>query len=115
MEASGFDLFGILKDYRLIVLSQEHVEQENVVPDFQNSNMSAASWPTDAVLVNSHELLATVFLLVIYILLQFYKWFTDLESATKSEWEEKYRQYVSTLKQRIQTCDEVLSQVYLWL
>ncbi|CAN6442670.1 unnamed protein product [Victoria cruziana] len=76
-------------------LSQEqHVEQENVVPDFRN--MSEASWPTDTVLVNSHE---------------FYKWFTDLESATKSEWEEKYRQYVSTLKQRIQTCDEVLSQV----
>ncbi|KAL5572282.1 hypothetical protein UlMin_021879 [Ulmus minor] len=42
---------------------------------------------------------------------QFYKWFTDLESAMKSETEEKYRQYVNTLTDRIQTCDGILRQV----
>uniref|UniRef100_A0A2P2K571 Conserved oligomeric Golgi complex subunit 3 n=1 Tax=Rhizophora mucronata TaxID=61149 RepID=A0A2P2K571_RHIMU len=50
----------------------------------------------DAVLVNTN---------------QFYKWFTDLESAMKSETEEKYQHYVNTLTERIQTCDEILSQV----
>ncbi|KAL0825736.1 hypothetical protein Bca101_049413 [Brassica carinata] len=33
----------------------------------------------------------------------FYKWFTDLESAMKSETEEKYLHYVNTLTERIQT------------
>uniref|UniRef100_A0A803M8V6 Conserved oligomeric Golgi complex subunit 3 n=1 Tax=Chenopodium quinoa TaxID=63459 RepID=A0A803M8V6_CHEQI len=42
---------------------------------------------------------------------QFYKWFTDLEAAMKSETEEKYRHYVDTLIQRIQTCDDILRQV----
>ncbi|CAN7054316.1 unnamed protein product [Brassica rapa subsp. trilocularis] len=42
---------------------------------------------------------------------QFYKWFTDLESAMKSETEEKYRHYVDTLTDRIQTCDDILHQV----
>ncbi|KAM6583691.1 hypothetical protein CsatB_010693 [Cannabis sativa] len=42
---------------------------------------------------------------------QFYKWFTDLETAMKSETEEKYRQYVNTLTERIQTCDGILHQV----
>ncbi|XP_024973744.1 conserved oligomeric Golgi complex subunit 3 isoform X3 [Cynara cardunculus var. scolymus] len=42
---------------------------------------------------------------------QFYKWFTDLEAAMKSETEEKYQQYVSTLTERIQTCDGILQQV----
>ncbi|CAL1356396.1 unnamed protein product [Linum trigynum] len=42
---------------------------------------------------------------------QFYKWFTDLESAMKSETEEKYQHYVSTLTDRIQTCDDILRQV----
>nr|KAJ0188421.1 hypothetical protein LSAT_V11C900475960 [Lactuca sativa] len=42
---------------------------------------------------------------------QFYKWFTDLEAAMKSETEEKYQQYVSTLTERIQTCDSILQQV----
>ncbi|KAG4378467.1 hypothetical protein GLYMA_17G045100v4 [Glycine max] len=42
---------------------------------------------------------------------QFYKWFTDLESAMKSETEEKYQHYVNTLTDRIQTCDEILQQV----
>ncbi|PKA50592.1 hypothetical protein AXF42_Ash013807 [Apostasia shenzhenica] len=50
----------------------------------------------DVVLVNTH---------------QFYKWFTDLESAMKSETEEKYRLYVNTLVERIQLCDGILEQV----
>ncbi|OAY85675.1 Conserved oligomeric Golgi complex subunit 3 [Ananas comosus] len=50
----------------------------------------------DAVLVNTH---------------QFYKWFTELESAMKSETEEKYRFYVNTLMERIQICDGILQQV----
>nr|VDD22987.1 unnamed protein product [Brassica oleracea] len=41
---------------------------------------------------------------------QFYKWFTDLESAMKSETEEKYLHYVNTLTERIQTCDNILPQ-----
>ncbi|KAJ8774581.1 hypothetical protein K2173_017027 [Erythroxylum novogranatense] len=50
----------------------------------------------DAVLVNTN---------------QFYKWFTDLELAMKSETEEKYQHYVNTLTERIQTCDDILHQV----
>ncbi|WOK92079.1 conserved oligomeric Golgi complex subunit 3 [Canna indica] len=50
----------------------------------------------DAVLVNTH---------------QFYKWFSDLESAMKSETEEKYRLYVNTLVERVQICDGILQQV----
>ncbi|KAF1887450.1 hypothetical protein Lal_00040504 [Lupinus albus] len=42
---------------------------------------------------------------------QFYTWFTDLESAMKSETEEKYQHYVNTLTERIQTCDDILQQV----
>ncbi|PKU70495.1 conserved oligomeric Golgi complex subunit 3 isoform X1 [Dendrobium catenatum] len=42
---------------------------------------------------------------------QFYKWFTDLESAMKSETEEKYRLYVNTLMEHIQICDGILEQV----
>ncbi|GMJ07578.1 Conserved Oligomeric Golgi Complex 3 [Hibiscus trionum] len=41
----------------------------------------------------------------------FYKWFTDLESAMRSETEEKYQHYVNTLTDRIQTCDDILQQV----
>ncbi|KAG8373876.1 hypothetical protein BUALT_Bualt11G0070900 [Buddleja alternifolia] len=41
---------------------------------------------------------------------QFYKWFTDLEAAMKSETEEKYQHYVRTLTERIQTCDSILHQ-----
>ncbi|XP_071732127.1 conserved oligomeric Golgi complex subunit 3-like isoform X4 [Rutidosis leptorrhynchoides] len=44
-------------------------------------------------------------------LIQFYKWFMDLEAAMKSETEEKYQQYVNTLTERIQTCDGILQQV----
>ncbi|KAM7513491.1 hypothetical protein LguiA_003074 [Lonicera macranthoides] len=42
---------------------------------------------------------------------EFYKWFTDLEAAMKSETEEKYQHYVNTLTERIQTCDGILQQV----
>ncbi|XP_024387285.1 conserved oligomeric Golgi complex subunit 3 [Physcomitrium patens] len=42
---------------------------------------------------------------------QFYKWFTDLESAMKSETEEKYRQYVNTLTGHLETCDEILAHL----
>ncbi|KAF5456269.1 hypothetical protein F2P56_025769 [Juglans regia] len=42
---------------------------------------------------------------------QFYKWFTGLESSMKSETDEKYQQYVTTLTERIQTCDGLLGQV----
>ncbi|XP_039127489.1 conserved oligomeric Golgi complex subunit 3 isoform X2 [Dioscorea cayenensis subsp. rotundata] len=54
------------------------------------------SGTVDAVLVNTH---------------QFYKWFTDLESAMKSETEEKYRLYVNTLVERVEICDGILRQV----
>ncbi|KAG2584259.1 hypothetical protein PVAP13_6KG286200 [Panicum virgatum] len=50
----------------------------------------------DAVLVNTH---------------QFYKWFAELESAMKSETEEKYRLYENTLQERVNTCDGILKQV----
>ncbi|KAH0970877.1 hypothetical protein GBA52_023033 [Prunus armeniaca] len=40
---------------------------------------------------------------------QFYKWFTDLEACFETE--EKYRHYVDTLTERIQTCDGILGQV----
>ncbi|ONM04388.1 sec34-like family protein [Zea mays] len=50
----------------------------------------------DAVLVNTH---------------QFYKWFSELESAMKSETEEKYRLYENTLQERVNTCDVILKQV----
>lgn len=53
-------------------------------------------FPTEAVLVNSH---------------QFYKWFTDLESAMKSETEEKYQRYVNTLTEHMQMCDLILGQL----
>ncbi|KAJ4769136.1 Conserved oligomeric Golgi complex subunit 3 [Rhynchospora pubera] len=50
----------------------------------------------DAVLLNTH---------------QFYKWYAELESAMKSETEEKYRLYEDTLTERIQICDQILQQV----
>ncbi|EFJ16218.1 hypothetical protein SELMODRAFT_116626 [Selaginella moellendorffii] len=40
----------------------------------------------------------------------FYKWYSDLESAMKSETEEKYRQYVNTLTGHLNTCDGILEQ-----
>lgn len=42
---------------------------------------------------------------------QFYKWHSDLESAMKSETEEKFRQYVTALTLHLETCDSLLSQV----
>ncbi|XP_057864087.2 conserved oligomeric Golgi complex subunit 3 isoform X1 [Cryptomeria japonica] len=72
----------VMKDSSLAVLSVDKPSQ--------------ASWPTEVVLLNSH---------------QFYKWFTDLESAMKSETEEKYRHYVNTLTQHLLTCDQILHQV----
>ncbi|KAJ1268687.1 hypothetical protein BS78_07G153900 [Paspalum vaginatum] len=50
----------------------------------------------DAVLVNTH---------------QFYKWFAELESAMKSEKEEKYRLFENTLEECVNTCDGILKQV----
>ncbi|KAF5181180.1 Conserved oligomeric golgi complex subunit [Thalictrum thalictroides] len=41
----------------------------------------------------------------------FYKWFSELELSLKSETEEKYRHYVNTLSERIETCDGILDQV----
>ncbi|CAI5498530.1 unnamed protein product, partial [Closterium sp. Naga37s-1] len=42
---------------------------------------------------------------------QFYKWHSDLETAMKSETEEKYRQYVCVLETHLQTCDHILMQL----
>ncbi|CAI6000927.1 unnamed protein product [Closterium sp. NIES-65] len=42
---------------------------------------------------------------------QFYKWHSDLETAMKSETEEKYRQYVCVLETHLQTCDHILIQL----
>ncbi|KAL7133315.1 hypothetical protein ABFS83_12G132400 [Erythranthe nasuta] len=73
------------------------------VAGFENSlsistkhNIGEDSGAIEAVLVNTN---------------QFYKWFTDLEAAMKSETEEKYQHYVRTLTERIQTCDTILNQV----
>nr|PNR40884.1 hypothetical protein PHYPA_018287 [Physcomitrium patens] len=41
----------------------------------------------------------------------FYEWYTDLESATKSETEEKYRRYVDTLTGHLQICDDILAHL----
>ncbi|KAB5538326.1 hypothetical protein DKX38_015859 [Salix brachista] len=59
-------------------------------------NSFGESQGIDAVLVNTN---------------QFYKWFTDLESAMKSEAEEKYQHYVNNLTVHIETCDDILHQV----
>lgn len=78
-------------------LAQEHVSrQENVLSAAKKDSALGDPEVIEAVLVNTN---------------QFYNWFTDLESAMKSETEEKYRHYVNTLTERIQTCDEILSQV----
>ncbi|KAH9290602.1 hypothetical protein KI387_034719, partial [Taxus chinensis] len=78
-------------------LAQEPtVRQDSSMAVLSVNKPSQASWLTEAVLLNGH---------------QFYKWFTDLESAMKSETEEKYSQYVDTLTQHLQTCDRILHQV----
>ncbi|CAL9095340.1 unnamed protein product [Musa textilis] len=78
-----------------------HLSQEQILggPGASASPQESTledSGAIDAVLVNTH---------------QFYKWFSDLESAMKSETEEKYRLYVNTLVERVQICDEILQQV----
>lgn len=78
-------------------LSQEPVTgHENALSVSSREDTLENSGAIDVVLVNTH---------------QFYKWFTELESAMKSETEEKYRHYVNTLTERIQTCDDILNQV----
>ncbi|AAG30981.1 unknown protein [Arabidopsis thaliana] len=77
-------------------LVHEHVHRpENGLSVSVEDTHLGDSGAIEAVLVNTN---------------QFYKWFTDLESAMKSETEEKYRHYVSTLTERIQTCDNILHQ-----
>ncbi|KAK4755603.1 hypothetical protein SAY87_009360 [Trapa incisa] len=78
-------------------LMQENVSslENGLVAMTKDSNFGKEG-SVDAALVNTN---------------QFYKWFTDLESAMKSETEEKYQQYVITLTERIQTCDGILQQV----
>ncbi|URE08180.1 Sec34-like family [Musa troglodytarum] len=78
-----------------------HLSQEQILggPGASASPQESTledSGAIDAVLVNTH---------------QFYKWFSDLESAMKSETEEKYRLYVNTLVERVQICDEILQQL----
>ncbi|XP_037491030.1 conserved oligomeric Golgi complex subunit 3 isoform X2 [Jatropha curcas] len=79
-------------------LAQDHISrQENGGLAVTNKDSAFGdSQAIEAVLVNTN---------------QFYKWFTDLESAMKSETEEKYQHYVNTLTERIQTCDGILHQV----
>lgn len=78
-------------------LSQEvDAEKHDALSLSEKDSTSEDSCTIDAVLVNTH---------------QFYKWFTELESAMKSETDEKYRQYVNTLTERIEICDGILSQV----
>lgn len=70
--------------------------QENTLSVKTEDNCFDDSGAIQAVMVNTN---------------QFYKWFMDLESAMKSETEEKYQHYVNTLTERIQTCDDILQQV----
>nr|XP_029124233.1 conserved oligomeric Golgi complex subunit 3 isoform X2 [Elaeis guineensis] len=78
-------------------LSQDQVPGKDCNLSISTQDSTAEeTGATDAVLVNTH---------------QFYKWFTDLESAMKYETEEKYRLYVNTLMERIQICDGILQQV----
>ncbi|GAB2291595.1 Golgi transport complex subunit 3 [Dionaea muscipula] len=78
-------------------LVQDHISrQENGLTVSTKDTTSVDSAAIEAVLVNTN---------------QFYKWFADLEAAMKSETEEKYRHYVETLTQRMQTCDDILRQV----
>ncbi|KAH9619484.1 hypothetical protein KSS87_019429 [Heliosperma pusillum] len=79
-----------------LVQDQMPGQENGLSVDTQDSVADHSSAAIEAVLVNTN---------------QFYKWFTDLEAAMKSETEEKYRHYVDTLTQRIQTCDVILRQV----
>uniref|UniRef100_A0A453MJU2 Uncharacterized protein n=1 Tax=Aegilops tauschii subsp. strangulata TaxID=200361 RepID=A0A453MJU2_AEGTS len=64
--------------------------------DADNDSAFEEAGAVDAALVNTH---------------QFYKWFVQLESAMKSEIDEKYRLYESTLQEHVNTCDGILRQV----
>ncbi|KAL3535471.1 hypothetical protein ACH5RR_003932 [Cinchona calisaya] len=78
-------------------LSQENVTgDDNGLSIFTKHDTIEDSRTIETVLVNTN---------------QFYKWFTGLEAAMKSEREEKYQHYVSTLTEQIQTCDGILHQV----
>ncbi|KAI8019354.1 Conserved oligomeric Golgi complex subunit 3 [Camellia lanceoleosa] len=80
-----------------VKLSQEHVHgQDNGLSISTKHCTVEESGAIEAVLVNTN---------------QFYKWFTDLEAAMKSETEEKYQHYLTSLTERIQTCDGILHQV----
>ncbi|KAG9459772.1 hypothetical protein H6P81_004280 [Aristolochia fimbriata] len=78
-------------------LAQEPASgQENSLSVSSKVDTFEFSGATEMVLVNTH---------------QFYKWFTELEFAMKSETEEKYQHYVDTLTARIETCDGILNEV----
>ncbi|XP_043696777.1 conserved oligomeric Golgi complex subunit 3 isoform X5 [Telopea speciosissima] len=80
-----------------INMSQEHISvQDNGLSVSPKDNSFGDSGVVETVLVNTH---------------QFYTWFTNLESAMKSETEEKYRHYVNTLMEQMQICDDILRQV----
>ncbi|PSS24690.1 Conserved oligomeric Golgi complex subunit 3 like [Actinidia chinensis var. chinensis] len=80
-----------------VKLSREHVYgQDNGLSISNKHSTVEESGAIEAVLVNTN---------------QFYKWFTDLEAAMKSETEEKYQHYLTSLTERIQTCDSILHQV----
>ncbi|KAF7140703.1 hypothetical protein RHSIM_Rhsim06G0154000 [Rhododendron simsii] len=80
-----------------VKLSQEHVGgQDNGLSISTKHSTMEETEAIEAVLVNTN---------------QFYKWFTDLEAAMKSETEEKYQHYLTSLTERIETCDGILHQV----
>ncbi|KAK4545179.1 hypothetical protein RGQ29_032958 [Quercus rubra] len=85
-----------LKTTRITAVSAVSASASASANDSNNSLQDYGSSTTLPLLLNTN---------------QFYKWFTDLESAMKSETEEKYQHYVSTLTERIQTCDGILRQV----
>ncbi|CAJ1940598.1 unnamed protein product [Sphenostylis stenocarpa] len=85
-------------------LAQENASvQENALSVKAKDSSFDDSGSIETVMVNTNQA-SRLFNL-------FYKWFADLESAMKSETEEKYQHYVNTLTDRIQTCDEILQQV----
>ncbi|CAK7352282.1 unnamed protein product [Dovyalis caffra] len=79
-------------------LAQDHasVKENGGLTVSAKDSSFGESQGIDAILVNTN---------------QFYKWFTDLESAMKSETEEKYQHYVNNLTEHMQTCDDILLQV----
>ncbi|KAE8677130.1 Sec34-like family protein isoform 2 [Hibiscus syriacus] len=78
-------------------LAQERTSgQDKGLSVSTDNNSFRDSEAIDAILVNTN---------------QFYKWFTDLESAMRSETEEKYQHFVDTLVNQIRTCDDILQQV----